>query len=141
MVRGCVSTHAYALSRAPTCHGTCPPYASAPPPAADWHHALPLHDEAAVRSWTCPLDLHGGELSEESYSSRQEMAVPGPVFGDEQGLPHLEAVLMAKTLAQQVVGVLVAQETRALERRRGMFTLECRRWRLQDAFVYSKVAD
>lgn len=52
MVRGCVSTHAYALSRAPTRHGTCPPYATAPPPAADWHHALSLHDEAAVRSWT-----------------------------------------------------------------------------------------
>lgn len=69
------------------------------------------------------------------------MAVPGPVFGDEQGLPHLEAVLMAKALAQKVVGVLVAPETRALERRRGMFTLECRRWRLQDAFLYSKVAD
>ena len=48
---------------------------------------------------------------------------------------------MAKTLAQPVVGVLVAQETRALERRRGMFTLECRRCRFQDAFVYSKVAD
>jgi hypothetical protein len=33
MVRGCVSTHAYARSRAPTRHGTCPPYDTAPPPA------------------------------------------------------------------------------------------------------------